>query len=148
MFLGIDLGTGSVKALLLSEEGQVLAEASEIYSVNAPQLGWAETRPQDWWSATCKAVRAICQDATPKAISFSGQMHGTVLIDHQGKPLRSAILWADTRSSLQLKQFEKLSLAQQQALANPWVSVTGVKKTLTPFSSKRFLFSFSAGVFS
>ena len=122
MFLGIDLGTGSVKALLLSEEGGVVAESSETYSVHAPHLGWAETQPENWWSATCKAVQTVCQNESPLSISFSGQMHGTVLADKQGRPLRPAVLWADTRSSSQLQHFKELNLAQQRALANPLVS--------------------------
>ncbi len=121
MFLGIDLGTSSVKALLLSEEGFVTKEASEPYAVNAVQLGWAESNPQDWWQATCKAVKTICKNNPPQAISFSGQMHGTVLSNAQGQAIRPAILWADTRSSIQLKQFERLALPQRLALANPVV---------------------------
>lgn len=121
MFLGIDLGTSSVKALLLSEEGSVIKEASEPYLLNAAQLGWAETHPQDWWQATCKVVKTVCKENPPQAISFSGQMHGSVLSNAQGQAIRPAILWADTRSSVQLKQFERLSLSQRLALANPVV---------------------------
>jgi xylulokinase len=57
MFLGIDLGTGSVKALLLDARGQVISEASAGYLVHAPHPTWAETHTDDWWQATVKAVR-------------------------------------------------------------------------------------------
>lgn len=122
MFLGVDLGTGSVKALLLDEKGRVLSEASEPYDVHADQLGWAETQPDDWWQATCKAVQSCCKDQQVKAIGLSGQMHGTVLCNANGEALRPAILWADTRSSAQLRHFHKLPAKQKASLANPIVT--------------------------
>ncbi len=119
MFLGIDLGTGSVKALLLSEKGQVLREHSEAYEVQSKHSGWAETDPDAWWQATCKAVKLCCQDFEVKAIGLSGQMHGLVLCQSDGKALRPAILWADTRSSETLALYNKLSIPEKQILANP-----------------------------
>ena len=129
MFLGIDLGTASVKALLLDEAGQVIHQASERYQVIAPQLNWAETSPMDWWQATCQAVKTCTENYKDdvKAISFSGQMHGLVLCDDAVQPLRPAILWADTRSKEQLKHYHKLSQVQKQSLANP--IVTGMMGT-------------------
>lgn len=119
MFLGIDLGTGSVKALLLSAEGEILNEHSEAYEVVSSYSGWAETETEAWWQATLKAVKRCCQGFEVSAIGLSGQMHGLVLCDVVGKPLRPAILWADMRSSSELQHYENLSLEQKQHLANP-----------------------------
>jgi xylulokinase len=121
MLLGIDLGTGSVKALLLSVEGTVIREASSPYSVKSPYPGWAETDPQEWWAAVAIATRATVQDQANQiqAIGLSGQMHGIVLSDLAGTPLRPAILWADTRSSTVLDTYRALDCTLLNQLANP-----------------------------
>ena len=121
MFLGLDLGTGSVKALLMSETGAVLGEASAPYSVNAPHPGWAESSPEEWWEAVAGAVRdaAGSHGARVAAIGLSGQMHGVVLSDASGRPLRPAILWADTRSREQLDDYRRLDEGLRRRLANP-----------------------------
>ncbi|MCX7782923.1 MAG: xylulokinase [Meiothermus sp.] len=123
MFLGIDLGTGSCKALLLNRDGAIVAEASEAYPVEAPRPGWAESDPLDWWQAVGKAVRAAVGEHAPevRAIGLSGQMHGVVLVDAEGNPLYPAILWADGRSSPELAILCQLSETQRQRLANPLV---------------------------
>lgn len=124
MFLGIDLGTGSVKALLLDADGNVVSEDSSSYSVLSPHAGWAETNPDDWWSATVQAVKqAVGSHASDvQAISFSGQMHGVVLCNNSGEPLRNAVLWADTRSTEQLGYYHHLTKTLKQKLANPFAT--------------------------
>ncbi|MEM6429926.1 MAG: xylulokinase [Deinococcota bacterium] len=122
MFLGIDLGTGSVKALLLMPDGSVRAEASRRYDVNAPQPGWAESDPDAWWQMTCEAIQEACQKADStdiQAIGLSGQMHGLVTCTAEGKPLCPAILWADGRSSHILDKYRELPEAMLTRLANP-----------------------------
>lgn len=119
MLLGLDFGTGSVKALLLSVEGAVLAEASQPYPLDAPQPNWAETNPQAWWNAAAIAVRSIAKHHSIRAIGLSGQMHGVVLATATGEPLRPAILWADTRSSQSLAAYHQLDRTMRQRLANP-----------------------------
>jgi xylulokinase len=130
MLLGIDLGTGSAKALLLDTDGTVVSEASSSYPLQAPRPGWAQTNPADWWSAVTVAVRkaverradqvqAIAQSAAPKAIALSGQMHGVVLVDASGKPLYPAILWADTRSTEMLHAYHSLDADIRKRLGNP-----------------------------
>lgn len=121
MRLGIDLGTGSAKALLLGSDGDVAGEGRAAYPVNAPRPGWAETRPQDWWIAVVRAVR---QAAGPHAdevgaIGLAGQMHGVVLTAETGEPLRPAVLWADTRGASVLQHYAALTSAERDALANP-----------------------------
>ncbi len=121
MLLGLDLGTGSIKALLLELDGTVVGEGSSVYPVNAPHPGWAETNPNDWWiavrDATRKAVGTRGHEVT--AIGLSGQMHGVVLCDANGTPLRDAILWADARSSSELEVYRTLEPELLKKLGNP-----------------------------
>ena len=121
MLLGLDLGTGSVKALLLDEDGTSLGEGSAPYPVNSPHPGWAETSPEAWWMAVAEAVREAVgnrgRDIT--AVGLSGQMHGVVLTDEDGRPLRPAVLWADTRSTGQLAAYRDLDDDARRRLANP-----------------------------
>ena len=121
MFLGIDIGTGSVKVLLLDASGQVLAEESIKYRVISKKPGWAETNPEDWWSAIVRATNQLPGDLRSRVVSIglSGQMHGVVLTESTGKAIRPAILWADTRSTVELKKYERLKPEQLEGLANP-----------------------------
>lgn len=103
--LGIDVGTGGTRALLIDEEGRVLASATSSHQPFAsPKTGWAEQDPQDWWRACCEAVRQLL--ATSKipvsgiaCVGFSGQMHGAVLLDSAGLPLRPSLIWCDQRTA-------------------------------------------------
>ena len=121
MLLGIDLGTGSAKALLLATDGTAIGEASNSYPVRAPHPGWAESEPQDWWLAVASAVRkAVGNHADQvQAIALSGQMHGVVLASESGQPLRPAILWADTRSFAALNTYHSIDAAILERLGNP-----------------------------
>ncbi len=122
MLLGLDLGTGSLKAILLDENAQIVAEATRAYNVHAPQAGWAESNPNDWWTAATNATLELGHGDEITAIGFSGQMHGVVLSDASGQALRNAILWADTRSNLELEQYRNLEPQTLQRLANPLVT--------------------------
>jgi xylulokinase len=107
-FVGIDLGTSSVKAVLLGADGADLGKAQVHYDVKRPHADWAEQDPEAWWAATSQAVRAILA-ASPGpvgAVGLSGQMHGLVLVDDAGSPLRSAIIWSDARSGTQVAQWQ------------------------------------------
>lgn len=121
MLLGIDLGTGSAKALLLDIDGTVISEASSSYPVQAPYPGWAESNPIDWWLAVAIVVRKVVEKRghQVRAIALSGQMHGVVLADSLGKPLHSAILWADTRSTQMLEAYHSLDVSTRKRLGNP-----------------------------
>jgi len=101
--LGIDLGTGSVKAAVLDEDLTVLAQASRAYAVTSPRPGWAESDPREWLEASVDvALRAIEESGSaPTSVGFSGQMHGVVVADAVLSPRRPAILWADVRSAEQ-----------------------------------------------
>jgi xylulokinase len=121
MFLGIDLGTSSLKAVVLDVDGAIAGSATVGYSISTPQPGWAETDPEDWWQAAAAATRQAAGDraAEVAAVGLSGQMHGVVLSDDLGQSLRPAILWADTRSRRQLDAYSELSSEQRRSLANP-----------------------------
>src|SRR5215211_3325407 len=102
--LGIDLGTSSVKSLSVDEHGRILGSGHAGYPLRHPQPGWAEQEPDEWWRGTIAAVRmAAIHAGNPRidGIGLSGQMHGTVLLDESGEPVRPAIIWADTRSGVE-----------------------------------------------
>lgn len=101
--IGIDLGTQSVRSLVLDDEGGVRAVAQAEYPILTPRVGWAEQDPEAWWQATCATLRqAIAQAGIPASdiagVGLSGQMHGTVCVSRDGVPVRPAIIWADARS--------------------------------------------------
>ncbi len=120
--LGIDLGTSSVKVVLTTAGAQVLAQSSESYRVDTPHPGWAESDPRDWRRAIIAAVREVVAKAnTPTivGIGLSGQMHGVTVTDDQYRPLRAAILWADSRAGDQLGRYTALPAIQLANLQNP-----------------------------
>ncbi len=103
MFLGLDCGTSALKALLVDEEGHSVASATRAYAPDRPRLGWSEQNPVVWRAAMARAIadlRASNSRAVDalKAIGFSGQMHGAVLIDRADQPVRPAILHNDGRA--------------------------------------------------
>ena len=108
MFLGIDLGTGSVKVLLLAEDGSQTG-ASRTYPIEAFASGWAETEPQAWLEAIREAIRDLPPLDGLRAVGLSGQMHGFVPVaGTPARPLGKAILWADQRGAACLARFDGL----------------------------------------
>ena len=107
MYLGIDLGTSAVKAVVVDEDGALVREASEPLAARRPKPKHSEQDPDDWWRAT-SAVVARLSDLAPgvAAIGLSGQMHGAVLLDARGRVLRPAILWNDGRSQAECAELE------------------------------------------
>src|SRR5690606_25150909 len=106
--LGLDLGTGSLKGLLMNREGFIIATKTSEYDLISTQPGYSEQRPSDWIEAAkivIKDIVAEIPDAAGQieAISFSGQMHSLVLLDQTGAVLRNAILWNDVRTTAQCK---------------------------------------------
>jgi xylulokinase len=106
-FLGIDVGTGGTRALLIDEQGRVLASATEEHRAFAsPQIGWAEQYPDDWWRACGVAVREALAKGHLRGnqiscVGLSGQMHGAVLLDDRGHVVRPALIWCDVRTEEQ-----------------------------------------------
>ncbi|MBF6638864.1 xylulokinase [Rouxiella silvae] len=109
MYLGLDLGTSEIKALVIDHQGKVLASAGEALEVQRPHPHWSEQHPAQWWQATQNVVTKL-REKLPRewpeisAIGLSGQMHGAVLLGREGDVLRPAILWNDTRSAKECQQ--------------------------------------------
>ena len=111
-FIGIDVGTSATKALVMDGQGKVLATATGPHDVLTPRPGWSQQDPGQWWQATCQAVRAACRKAkvrpeAVKGIGLSGQMHGLVMLDGAGRPIRPAIIWNDQRTAQQAREVEQ-----------------------------------------
>ena len=104
LYLGVDLGTSSMKVLLVDGSGKVLGSTSQSYPLMMPQPGWSEQDPEQWWSALCVCVPKLLEgvDASQVAgLSVGGQMHGLVALDENDQVIRPAILWNDGRTSVQ-----------------------------------------------
>lgn len=113
LLLGLDLGTTSVKALLLSTGGDIVADVSVPYPLYSPQVGWSEQEPEDWWAGVCRVIpQALARaNASPDhitGVAVSGQMHGAVVLDAHGAVVRPAILWNDQRSGAQCERITAL----------------------------------------
>ncbi len=109
MFIGLDLGTSSLKAILIDDAQNVLAEHSVRLTVQRLHDGWSEQDPQSWCSAAEEALTAIAAQAdcsALKGIGLSGHMHGATLIDGSDRPLRPCMLWNDTRSAAQAAKMD------------------------------------------
>jgi xylulokinase len=111
--IGIDVGTGGSRALLIDAAGKVVASATvEHQAFVSPQTGWAEQDPRDWWRASAAAIKTAISKARInadqiKAVGLSGQMHGAVLLDERDEVLRPAIIWCDQRSADQCRNLTK-----------------------------------------
>lgn len=111
MYLGIDIGTTSVKTVLVDADQQVVASAAQALVVARPQPGWSEQAPADWWAAVCATLDELASTqggamAGVAAIGLSGQMHGATLLDAAGAVLRPAMLWNDGRASAECAEIE------------------------------------------
>jgi len=113
MVLGLDAGTSALKAILLDEDGRIVASASREYPLHQPHPGWSEQDPMDWWDAAKAAIRQLASDSPIRAVGLSGQMHGCVLLDRaavargRGTPLRRALLWNDQRTGAECRWIEE-----------------------------------------
>src|SRR5277367_2245376 len=133
MYLGLDCGTSGLKALLTDEGGEAIASAARSYSPDRPHARWSEQNPDDWATAMGGAIadlRNIAGKALSavKAVGFSGQMHGAVLLDRADKPIRPAILHNDGRAFIEADELARdyPDLAQVVG-AKPMPGFTGPK---------------------
>jgi xylulokinase len=125
--LGIDVGTGGTRAVLLDQAGRVLGAATaEHAEMASPQLGWAEQDPRDWWRAARVAIEecltaAGATGAEVSAVGLSGQMHGLVLLDATGEVVRPALLWCDQRTEEECREITERVGAKRliELVANP-----------------------------
>jgi len=111
MFLGLDFGTSSVKALLVDGEQQIIGHATAPLAVSSPAPGWSEQDPEDWWQAMLDAIDVLRTDhpgalSAVTGIGLCGQQHGAVLLDQDGQVLRPCILWNDTRATAECRELE------------------------------------------
>ena len=112
MFIGIDLGTSSIKMILIDQNQKILATANSTLTVQSPKDGFSEQNPQEWINSTMECLEAL-KFKRPKefsqtiSIGISGHMHGATLIDEDGNVIRPCILWNDTRSHKECEEFEK-----------------------------------------
>jgi len=112
LLLGIDVGTSATKCVLIDDAGRELAAVQNDYAFDTPHPGWAEQDPQAWWLAAVASIRQALERsrADPRsvmAIGLTGQMHGLVLLDGAGIPLRPCIMWNDQRSAPQCERLER-----------------------------------------
>ncbi len=106
MYLGLDMGTSAIKALLMNDDQSVIASATAELSISRPMVGWSEQNPLDWCQGTIDALAVLKKTharelAMVQGIGLSGQMHGAVLLGANDEVLRPAILWNDTRSHIE-----------------------------------------------
>lgn len=136
-FLGIDLGTSGVKILATNEKNEIVGDVSKEYPVSFPQDKWAEQDPKDWWTGTKEAIielvntYEIPKDGI-KGISFSGQMHGLVVLDKNNEVLMPAILWCDNRTEVECDEITRFFGSEKLS------EYTG-NKALTGFTAPKIL---------
>lgn len=111
--IGVDLGTSSVKVLLVDQNGQVVSSVSKSYPLMQPHPGYSEQDPEQWVEKTVEALKELTEKSgVPReeieGLSFSGQMHGLVLLDENLQVIRNAILWNDTRTTEQCKKIDQV----------------------------------------
>jgi xylulokinase len=125
--LGVDIGTSGTKALAVNEKGRILADATASYPCYHPRPLWSEQDPDHWWKATVKTIRSVVKraklkPADVKAIGLSGQMHGSVFLDRQGRVIRRALLWNDQRTAAECDEIERRAGGRDKLIelvANP-----------------------------
>lgn len=128
-FLGIDIGTSGSRAVVIDENGKVVASANALHEDFAsPHIGWAEQNPKDWWQACQEVIGEVLQTVKAEeiaSVSFSGQMHGSVFLDEADQVIRPALLWCDQRTEKQCTEItEKIGKERLiQLVCNP--AVTG-----------------------
>jgi xylulokinase len=111
--LGIDVGTGGTRAIIMDADGRIAASATEEHEPFAsPQIGWAEQRPEDWWRAAGAAVRKALTQSKLRGehiscVGFSGQMHGAVMLDAADEVVRPALIWCDVRTEKQCRELNE-----------------------------------------
>jgi xylulokinase len=107
--IGLDVGTSGVKGIAVAADGAMIATASADYPLLTPRPGWTEQAPEAWWQASCVVLAAL-RDQAPgpiEAVGLTGQMHGAVFLDADGRVIRPAILWNDQRTASECAEIEQ-----------------------------------------
>ncbi|HKW11242.1 MAG TPA: xylulokinase [Gemmatimonadaceae bacterium] len=108
-FLGLDVGTSGVKAVLVAMDGEVVASATSPLTLSTPRPGWAEQDPDAWWKASVASIRAVVErspESRVASVGIAGQMHSSVFLDREGKVIRPALLWCDGRTTAECREIE------------------------------------------
>jgi xylulokinase len=129
--VGLDVGTSGLKALAVSEDGEVVGRAELAYGLSTPRPGWAEQDPEDWWTATRQALEQLGAGDVA-GIGLSGQMHGLVALDADERVLRPAILWNDQRTGAECEEIE------ERIGLEKLIAATG-NRALTGFTAPKLL---------
>ncbi len=111
--IGMDIGTSSTRAIIIDENGKLIASATSDYPMITPRPGWAEQNPEDWWNASIKVIKEVIETSGISVkdiagIGPSGQMHGSVFLDSEGNVLRPALLWCDQRTQRQCEEIYEI----------------------------------------
>ena len=117
VFLGLDIGTSGVKAILVTPSGDVDAAALTPLALSTPHPGWAEQDPEMWWQATIASIGQVLRmrpDADVVSIGISGQMHSSTLLDRQGEVIRPALLWCDGRTTNECREITERAGGEPQ----------------------------------
>lgn len=135
--IGIDLGTSGTKTVLFDKTGKAIASATVEYPMYQEKNGWAEQDPLDWWQASTATIAEVLKKsgidpANVKGVGIAGQMHGLVMLDADGRPLRRSIIWCDQRTAAECEEItEKVGSDRLIAItANP---------ALTGFTASKIL---------
>ncbi len=128
MYIGVDLGTTSVKLILVQSNGHVIRTVSKTFDLLIPQSSWTEQNPEIWYQQTIQGLLELIAgyESTIRAISFSGQMHGLVILDEKDQVLRNAILWNDQRTTSEVQYLnEHIGINKLQAETGN-IAITGL----------------------
>jgi xylulokinase len=128
--VGLDVGTSGVKAIAISDTGDVLTRAERSYPLSTPRPGWSEQEPEDWWRATEAALDDLGVERA--SLGLSGQMHGLVVLDEHERVLRPAILWNDQRTAAECAEIE------ERVGLRRLIELTG-NRALTGFTAPKLL---------
>ena len=129
-YIGIDIGTSGAKTALFDEAGALLASHTADYPLYQPQNGYAEQEPEDWWNAVAEGLRAVLSKsgvgaAEVAGVGLSGQMHGLVMLDGEGRVLRRSIIWCDQRTAAECEEMTRLVGADRLMAVTASPALTG-----------------------
>jgi xylulokinase len=135
LFLGLDLGTSALKAVVIDTTGRVRAQAVAAYETQSPQDGWTEQRPDDWWRACREAIVALGAQVALRdvaSIGLTGQMRGSVFLDAEREVIRPALLWNDQRTAAEAEEIERTAGGERL------LRITG-SRSFTGFTAPKLL---------
>ncbi len=135
--IGADIGTSGTKTALYNADGKLISSAIISYPLYQERNGWAEQEPLDWWNAVCSGIRKVISDSgvqpeAIKGVGLSGQMHGLVMLDKDGKVLRKSIIWCDQRTG------EEVMWMDENVGREKMISITA-NPSMTGFTAAKIL---------